>query len=251
MRSLAEARIDKAKLLRELQKREDEQHRARVRALREVASAARSARKGALEAAAVECHADVATTRAEADAAFRKAKERELAAKRAKKLAAKTRCAIRRDGIKLEAAIRKRDADRERKEIQRHRAELRRIEAFGKKRNKDSRSRSEKRSESDEAVFNDIPKHLHALFRQVRSRIKAGPNRSRSEAFLEYAEEHPEEWLEAIDEGALVRKYEAEAWDEQRRHDRAALADLKKTSGASPGCHACDRAVAAGGEVPF
>jgi hypothetical protein len=70
---------------------------------------------------------------------------------------------------------------------------------------------AEKRAESDDAVrFNleDDP-NLTALFNKVRRKIKATPHMSRTEAFLEYVHNHPEE-LDAIKAEAMEREYEQE-----------------------------------------
>lgn len=55
----------------------------------------------------------------------------------------------------------------------------------------------ERRQESDDEVRSNLPADLLPLFEKVRGKIKGSAKKSRSEAFLEYAESHPSEVLEA------------------------------------------------------
>ena len=70
---------------------------------------------------------------------------------------------------------------------------------------------AEKKSESDDFVRQNLgdDEELIALFNQVKSKIKASPTRTRTEAFFEYTEEHPE----ALDElrAKRERQWQAEA----------------------------------------
>lgn len=83
--------------------------------------------------------------------------------------------------------------------IQKHRAELRMtraeqavIERAGKAPKLRSTAR-ERSQESDDAVRRNIPSDLGPVFEKVKSRIKGTARRSRSEAFLEWAHENPDE----------------------------------------------------------
>jgi hypothetical protein len=57
------------------------------------------------------------------------------------------------------------------------------------------------------------------LFERVKRSIKAGPRQTRTEAFLAYAEEHPSEYLEAIEDKteALIRDLERQEREASRR----------------------------------
>lgn len=99
--------------------------------------------------------------------------------------------------------------DKERKEIDKLRAQAATLisprgRAGGKK-------SAEKRSESDDQVIRDLgeDKEMIALFKKVRAKIKRTKNRNRTEAFLEYVHDHPEE----LDElrARAQHKYEREA----------------------------------------
>jgi hypothetical protein len=78
-------------------------------------------------------------------------------------------------------------------------------------------------SESDDQVLQNIPPELVALWKRVKTGIKSGPNISRTEAFLKYAEEHPEEVYEAIGDavGETSDDEYAAAWEASSRRARA------------------------------
>jgi len=75
----------------------------------------------------------------------------------------------------------------------------------------------ERESESDDEVRRDIPPELVSVFNKVRRNIKGSDRRSRSEAFLEWAEENPAEIYAMQEQEAareikrLVKEYEREA----------------------------------------
>lgn len=57
-------------------------------------------------------------------------------------------------------------------------------------------SRKERRVEADDAVRANLPPDLIEVFDEVKSRIKERPGRSRTEAFLEWVEAHPDDvWM--------------------------------------------------------
>ena len=69
----------------------------------------------------------------------------------------------------------------------------------------------ERLGESDDEVRQNIDPSLHALFEKVKRSIRATPRMSRTEAFLQYVEEHPREADAAIEDqtDALIRQLEA------------------------------------------
>lgn len=75
----------------------------------------------------------------------------------------------------------------------------------------------ERESESDDAVRRDIPPELVGVFNKVRRNIKGTDRRTRSEAFLEWAEENPGEIYAMQEQEAareikrLVKEYQREA----------------------------------------
>ena len=75
----------------------------------------------------------------------------------------------------------------------------------------------EREAESDDAVRRDIPPELVSVFNKVRRSIKGSDRKSRSEAFLEWAEENPGEIYALQEQEAareinrLVKEYQREA----------------------------------------
>lgn len=83
----------------------------------------------------------------------------------------------------------------------------------------------ERAGESDETVIRDLEAHhpeLVPVFQRMKAQIKAGPRRSRTEAMLEWAEEHPDEIgamtasSELGDLQKAIREHEAA---ERREHE--------------------------------
>lgn len=54
-------------------------------------------------------------------------------------------------------------------------------------------------AESDSEVENNVPPELVPVFRSVRAKIKSSPRRTRTEAFLEWAQSHPGDVLTILD----------------------------------------------------
>jgi hypothetical protein len=73
----------------------------------------------------------------------------------------------------------------------------------------------ERRQESDDAVRSNLPRELVPVFDRVKRHIQGNRRRTRTEAFLEWAEEHPEDVIQyqgdATDSEVrrLVAEYEA------------------------------------------
>jgi hypothetical protein len=74
-------------------------------------------------------------------------------------------------------------------------------------------SAAERRGESDDEVRANIPPELATLFERVRRQIRGSSRKSRTEEFLEYAEAHPGEAVEAIEDATdtLIAELEAQA----------------------------------------
>jgi len=80
-------------------------------------------------------------------------------------------------------------------------------------------TKRELRQEDDDAVRSNLPAELVPVFDAVRKRIKAGQRRTRTEAFLEWAEENPDEIL-AVQE-AQAEQYLKELVKKQRELGRS------------------------------
>jgi len=152
-----------------------------------------------------------------------------------------------RAAAKEACSIRQNEARRVSDRIKRVRAELeaertfqrdmRRIERGNRQRTREAHrtTAAEHRSQSDDTVVGNIPPELVSLWERVKRSIRGSDQMSRTEAFLEYAESHPEEVLEAIEDrtDVLVRELEA--------REREAARTFRE---APPESHA-------GGDVPF
>ncbi len=128
-----------------------------------------------------------------------------------------------RAAAKEACAIRQNEARRVTDRIKRVRAELeaerayqrdmRRIEGANRQRTRQAHrtSAAERRSQSDDEVRANIPDDLVPLWERVKRTIRGSDRMSRTEAFLHYAEEHPREILQVLEDktDALVRDMEA------------------------------------------
>jgi hypothetical protein len=104
----------------------------------------------------------------------------------------------------------------------------------------------ERREESDDAVKSNLPAELVPVFERVKTKIKAGPRRSRTEAFLEWAEEHPGE-IVAVQQAQADADL-AKLLAEEKRHHQA----MRKTGRYKRDADVLRRALAGGDdEVPF
>lgn len=96
----------------------------------------------------------------------------------------------------------------------RYQAEMRRLEAANRDRKRQEKQirkgRHEALSQSDDTVRGNIPPELAPMWERVKGRIKGSDRRSRTEAFLQYAEEHPGEVFATIesDTDAMIAEHE-------------------------------------------
>jgi hypothetical protein len=113
-----------------------------------------------------------------------------------------------------------------------YRRQMKTIEAGNRAKAKSLRrgpKKAERRSESDDQVEGNIPPEFVSLFRRVRGQIRASDRETRTEAFLQYAHDHPDEVLAAIDDRTddVVRELEA--------RERTARRDLNRPRRAASG----------------
>lgn len=212
MRTLAKAKRERAELMKDIAKHERQKDRAHRRELEQQLREARAARKGQLTAARRRC----IDARKGLRAKLKAQRERLLAELRAQAaaemLAAREACDA---GIAKAMELDTR-AERARailEEEKKYRAELRRLERHSRERSRElarPRTVAERRSESDDAVRVNLPPELLALWDRVKRSIRGDEYRSRTEAFLDYAAEHPGEVLESVEDrtDALVRELE-------------------------------------------
>jgi hypothetical protein len=155
--------LDKKKLKREIQRAQREKFKVRLGELRELIKAARVARRDAVQSIRIDC----ARARVEA----------------------RLSCQARAEQAKHAGAV-------VINERQRELEEERGFERKMQKHEKPSRLRStagERRAESDDEVRSNLHPTMVPVFDHVRRHIKGGPRMSRTEAFLHWAEENPDE----------------------------------------------------------
>jgi hypothetical protein len=96
----------------------------------------------------------------------------------------------------------------------RHQRTMKRLARHAKERAGELRPRLAKaktrRDESDDEVRGNIPPELAYLFERVKRSIHGSARKTRTEAFLDYAHEHPDEELAALEDrtDALIREHE-------------------------------------------
>lgn len=110
-------------------------------------------------------------------------------------------CASRRDVARAEARAKVAAAKRSRKTARDDYSELKAHERHAEQRRRKHKALpSEAKRESDDAVRGNIPADLVVVFDAVRRNIKGSPLKSRTEAFLEYVEENPDDVQSIMDE---------------------------------------------------
>ena len=117
---------------------------------------------------------------------------------------------------KVEGTAAERSAFTEYAEARALRRQLARTE---RKRSKQGPTKRERTSEDDDEVRGNLPTELVPVFNAVAKKIKVGPRRSRTEAFLEWAEAHPDE-IYAVQEAEADKRFK-ELLKEQRAHGQA------------------------------
>jgi hypothetical protein len=211
--------LDKKWLFRELERDRKKKAREKIANLAEQLSDARRRRRLALREAKERCRAERIAARERARAMRLRVLEELREAMRAERLGARQACTLRLGearGIKDSILRARAELEAEKK----YEADLRRIERGNRQRRKDAPrvTRIERQAESDDEVRSNIPPELVALFERVKRGIKASPRMSRTEAFLHYAEENPDDVLAATDDktDALIRELEAQHREARR-----------------------------------
>lgn len=189
--SRGEARAHRLKLQRELAaqlRRADREKRAE---LRERIARAKRRRRERLAAARELCRSERAqlSKRLKAQRAAVMAELRD--AFEAERRRARETCAGRQTAIRQQAGCAIAKAERILAEQRRMQDELRRAEQRYRTKSRERATAKELRAESDDRVRANLPPELVPVFERVKERIKPGPRRTRTEAFLEWAHENP------------------------------------------------------------
>ncbi|RYG88017.1 hypothetical protein EON77_01265 [bacterium] len=195
-------RAQKRAIARDAERERKKGTKAKLAELREKLKAAHAQEKDQHRAIAMRCRAERERVRAK----LREMRERVLRELR-------ETAAIEREAARAACFLRKREAcgsyragvSQARAELEAERAyqaDLRRLERANRARHAErvtAHVKAERRGESDDEVRQNIPADLVPLFEKVKRGIKASPVMSRSEAFLHYAEEHPDEVFALLD----------------------------------------------------
>jgi hypothetical protein len=171
--------------------------RAKLLALRDSITHARARRRAAMSVAQRQCRAHrkavalqiVARRKAEAE----RLKQEILQLRRR----ARAQCQARKHRIRQaggNSIAKERALLREERALQ---AQLKRLAAAAvMKRRKHAASSRERKQESEDYVRSNLPAELRPVFEHVKAQIKGGARTTRTEAFLEWAESHPDEVLQ-------------------------------------------------------
>lgn len=198
----AQARRQRAQLMREIAREHKRGDRARLVALRDRLRASRTARVAAIRRAREACRRrGKVPTLKEAAAMLRAAR-----------IAARRQC-----DVDLAAAAKLKDETaRARAELEaerKHQRAMKRIERGNVARAAEEKRASARtrRGESDDEVRGNIPPELVHLFERVKRQIKGSERMTRTEAFLHYAAEHPDEEIAALEDRTdeIIRQLEA------------------------------------------
>lgn len=179
--------IDRKKLQRELAEHLREKDRAALGLLRAQIKHARVERKHMVHIARTSCRtAREALRDKQAEERRRLVVEHQVERVLGREACETGKRSAKTKGDELEAAAKR--------TVKEERIYQRRIRAAGKAKPVRATAR-ERTQEDDDAVRSNLPPELVPVFDKVRKSIKGTPKRTRTEAFLEWAEENPDEIL--------------------------------------------------------
>jgi hypothetical protein len=206
-----------------------ERAQAELERLRVELAAARLRRRRALVQASASCRRAREAMRARARQYRAVELERINMETRRMRTAATNACKARKHRIQSSTNVDKGAAAlREEARLQR---QLQRLESRARIAHKRSSAR-ELAQEDDDAVRSNLPAELAAVFDRVRRQIKTGKRTTRTEAFLEWAESHPEDVLAYQQHDTdrevrrLIAEHEAVGKVQKRRRTRRAAPSL-------------------------
>ncbi len=232
----SEGRRARLALHRENEREYRRKAKEKLAALRVHLRAARLEQKNALAATVARCRSEREAVRERAKMTRLRALEELRQALHAERIAARGTCSVAKDEARRTTigAVEKARAEVEAE--RKYQEDLKRIERNNRTRVRERVKRSsltERRSESDDEVRANLPDDLIALFEKVKRGIRVGPRQSRTEAFLAYAESHPREVLESLDDKTEQvirdlerREREAARMSRRRRYTAAELAEV-------------------------
>lgn len=226
---------ERKKLQRELAKHLREKDRATLNELRARIHSAQVNRRSMLTRARQRCR----TARVELRDRQKLEREQLRDEQRLQKRVGRVACATGREEARELGRVEQaaaQEALRDERKLQRE------IQAADRRGARTRSSARERRQEDDDAVRHNLPADLVPVFDQVKKKIKGGPRKSRTEAFLEWAEENPDEIvaIQQVDADA----YLAKLLQQEKAHTRA----MRKTTRYRQNAEALERELAA---IPF
>lgn len=222
MMTPTEGRAQRKALMREIARDLKRKERIELRELRDALKTAHVDRRAARKRAKELCRQGRRDVRARIRVMRQRVREELRAAVKREKDDAKAACVAERAAARELGSVAEERRAKFRAERD-YRRTMRQIERSNQDRQREARRaarpRREAASESDDEVRGNIPPEMVSLFERVKDRVKGSARMTRTEAFLHYAEEHPDEVLASIDDktDALIRELEA-------KERRAALA---------------------------
>jgi hypothetical protein len=208
----AQGRKQRRELMRDIAHGQRREAREKLVALRMQIRDAKALRRSAIVQAKERCRAERVAARARARALKERALHELREALRRERQLARDTCTA---GLAEARGITD-NVQRARAELQAERAyrrDLRRIERANRAARLQVRrpTRAERRGESEDEVRGNIPPELVGLWERVKGRIRGSDRMTRTEAFLQYAHDHPNEVLEVLEDRTedLIRELEA------------------------------------------
>jgi hypothetical protein len=224
MLTRAEGRRQRREIMQQIAREHRREQRELLTRLRQEIRDARAMRAAALRQAKERCRADRLAARARARELRARLMQELREAVRRERAEALTEC---KRGLEEARAISDKVA-RARAELEaerRYRRDMRRIESGNRQRVKEAKraSRADRRGESDDEVVVNIPPELVPLWEKVKRSIRGSERKSRLEEFMLYVENHPSEYLEAMEDRTevLIRELEQKERDARRALRRA------------------------------
>ncbi len=198
-------------LQRELADYLREKDRAALRELRARIHSARVNRRHMLSEARQQCR----TARASLKEQQALERQRFRDEQRGARAAERSACAAGKDRARAEGGELEHGAKGELKEARTLQRQVRNADKRGAIKRSTARERA---SEDDDAVRRNLPAELVPVFDAVRKKIKGTPRKSRTETFLEWAEENPDEILAM--QQSEADEYLRDLLKQQREHGR-------------------------------
>jgi hypothetical protein len=215
---------------REAKRFHRQQQRRKLREIREKIKALRARRRSTLTEIRAGCRAERHRVSADARALREATRARLKAAIADMRAAQRGTCHVTRSqakeqlGAELQAAAIELAGERA-AQLEEKRAEQTTRERTKERTHK--RSSTERRQEADDEVRHNLSPDLAVVFERVKKNIRPRPRMSRTEVFLHWAEEHPDEVLR-IQAEAGERAWMAELAELEREHKRLAKAHRRR-----------------------